>query len=256
MKNVIHTLKRLDAFNRAIGLPEFFRGLHYWLGFEYALALSVLDLSPGDRLLDIGTGAFSTLPYLFANLLDVEVVAIDIALSIDRQRGIRDRAIRSDISRPGQVTLIRGDARDLPFADESFDAFTAISSLEHVQGSAGDRRALKEAARTLRRGGVGIITVPFRSRGSMEEFDADFGLYQRHYSQQTLRQSFLAPSGLDEVDRVYYGERRPVYQRLKRLPKPVGRLIRPWNRRLSTRFMQFVADPEAASAVLVKLRRH
>jgi 23S rRNA A1618 N6-methylase RlmF len=57
--------------------------------------------------LDVGTGAYSTFPYLLASMFGVDVVAIDIDETFSRQRQIRDRASRSDICEADQVRLVR-----------------------------------------------------------------------------------------------------------------------------------------------------
>lgn len=49
------------------------------------------------------------------------------------------------------------DARDLPFADESFGAVLMLDMLEHIED---DYKALKEAHRVLAKGGILIASVP------------------------------------------------------------------------------------------------
>ena len=51
-----------------------------------------------------------------------------------------------------------GDATDLPFGDGSFDTVVMFQTLEHIPEPA---RALSEAHRVLRPGGVIVITTPF-----------------------------------------------------------------------------------------------
>jgi SAM-dependent methyltransferase len=50
------------------------------------------------------------------------------------------------------------DARQLPFADQSFDHALTISVLEHIPGD-GDKRALRELFRVLRPGGILHLTT-------------------------------------------------------------------------------------------------
>lgn len=252
-EDILQNLRCIDRINARIGSPERKRGLHYWLGFEYAVALTVLDLLPGQRVLDIGTGAYSTWPYILAHLFDIEIVVFDLASSLRRQQGIRNRAVESGICRTGQVHLVRADARQVPFADASFDAFSAMSSIEHVRSGAGDRKALREAARTLRASGQGIVSVPFRHAGSYTETDENFQLYQRHYSQETLTTSFLEPSGLTKTAQLYYGERWSAYQLMRRLPDFVQSAVRPWNAVVAAHAMQLLPGPQGADAVLTHL---
>jgi len=54
---------------------------------------------------------------------------------------------------------VRGDATELPFSDESFDAVVAFQVIEHVPRPDAVR-ALAEMRRVLRPGGNGFVTTP------------------------------------------------------------------------------------------------
>lgn len=246
-------LARLWRRNWRIGWPERARGLHYWLGFEYAMAAMLLRATPGQRWLDVGTGAWSVLPYVLADLADVEVVAVDVDADLRRQVARRRRAATAHLGPERAVQLVRADARDLPFADATFDGVTAISTLEHVVGTHGDRQALSEAARVLKPGGQAIVTVPFRAAGSVVELGRDLGLYQRHYSPETLTTSLLGPSGLAERTLIWYGERLAFYRLSRRLPLALDWIRRPWDSLLSVVMLHPVNEPTKASAVLCDL---
>jgi SAM-dependent methyltransferase len=183
------------------------------------------------------------------------VTALDIAENFDRQRHVKARARRAGLCRAGQVDLVWADACSLPFAADTFDAFTAISSLEHVVGPTGDRQALSDAARVLKPGGHGLVTLPFRSAGSVVELTADLKLFQRHYSPQTLQRFLVEPSGLREVGRHHYGERLPFYALTRRLPAPLDWLRRPWDTLLTLLLLREVSDLTEADAILVELEK-
>ena len=103
-------LAHLWELNFRIGWPERARGLHYWLGFEYLLVLRRLRLPMGARLLDIGSGAYSTFPYLAAYLKNLRVTALDISGNFDRQRRVKARAARAGLCRPEQVDFVQAEA--------------------------------------------------------------------------------------------------------------------------------------------------
>lgn len=241
--------------NWRIGWPERARGLHYWLGFEYMLVLARMRTLPGQRWLDVGSGAWSVFPYLLADLAGVEVVALDVDESLAHQQARRRRAAAAGLGHAEKVQLVRADARALPFESGRFDGVTAISTLEHVIGLHGDRQALTDIARVVKPGGQALVSVPFRAAGSAVELDPDLRPYQRHYSPATLQSSLLEPSGLEQKGRVLYGERLPFYRLSTRWPGPLDWLRRPWDSLLSALLLRPVGAPEKASAVLCDLRK-
>lgn len=127
------------------------------------------------------------------------------------------------------------DARELSFADESFDAVVCVSVIEHVAGS-GDTAAMAEIWRVLRPGGVLHLTTNVASRprevrtdravyatGRESESAAPTAagvFFERRYSSESLDARLL---GLDwqEEAREYVRERRPVHERFFR--------ARPWS---------------------------
>ena len=130
-----------------------------------------------------------------------------------------------------------------------------MSALEHVTGAHGDRQALAECARVLRPGGVGLVTVPFRAEGSVQELTEDLDLFQWHYSPDTLTSSFIAPSGLTEQRRVLHGERLPFHAWTRRLPAWLDWARRPWDILVSGVLLRPVTAARAADAVLLVLRK-
>jgi SAM-dependent methyltransferase len=97
-------------------------------------------LGPGDgRLLDLGCGGGARTPLL--QELGWQVVGVDV--SADQLRVARGR-LRG-------VELVQADAADLPFADASFDAVTALTVHTDLDDYAS---AVAEAARVLRPGGA------------------------------------------------------------------------------------------------------
>ena len=59
--------------------------------------------------------------------------------------------------RTADHTVMQGDARDLPFEDNSMDLITMLDVLEHIPDS---DTALKELHRVVKQDGVCLLTVP------------------------------------------------------------------------------------------------
>ncbi|MDA8127412.1 MAG: class I SAM-dependent methyltransferase [Betaproteobacteria bacterium] len=127
-----------------------------WIGdTEYALASRLLAARPGDSLLDVGcgTGWFTrraAADGLVATGLDPDPAALDFA------RANSDPALR----------WVEGDARDLPFADASFDHVLSVAALCFVDD---ERRAVAEAVRVARRrfaiGWLNRTSLLYREKG-------------------------------------------------------------------------------------------
>jgi SAM-dependent methyltransferase len=116
------------------------------------LFLADAGFPPGARVLDVGCGT-GVLTRVLARRPEVaEVVGVDAAPAL------LDRARELAAGLPN-VEFRAGDARKLPFEDESFDGVVFDSTLSHVPGP---EEALAEAARVL------------RPRGRLAVFDGDY----------------------------------------------------------------------------------
>jgi SAM-dependent methyltransferase len=79
-----------------------------------------------------------------------------------------DYPLTRECLEPAGKPAIYGDARALPFADHSFDGVLCSQVLEHVDQPG---QVLREMARVLKPGGVGLISVPFFYNLHMEPHD-------------------------------------------------------------------------------------
>jgi demethylmenaquinone methyltransferase/2-methoxy-6-polyprenyl-1,4-benzoquinol methylase len=104
----------------------------------------VLQLAPGDRVLDLAAGTGVSTVELIRGGADA--VACDFSLGMLRA-GRSARARR-------HVPFVAGDATCLPFADGSFDAATISFGLRNVSDPA---RGLREMARVVRPGGRLVV---------------------------------------------------------------------------------------------------
>jgi cyclopropane fatty-acyl-phospholipid synthase-like methyltransferase len=147
----------------------------YWDGtpedtFEYATnrltdkLSGMLDIRPGDRLLDIGCGVGEPAIRL-ASAHDIEVVGVSISQrQIERAN---DRAAAAGLA--DRLSFQHADAMDLPFPEESFDLVWALESLHHMP----DRwQVIRQAARILRPGGRMAIGDFLLSTAHGDEADA------------------------------------------------------------------------------------
>jgi SAM-dependent methyltransferase len=111
---------------------------------ESLLLKLLLAADPGSDVLNVGAGQGS-----FTRTLEergFRVVSTDVSPAAVEVLAARAR---------GKV--LEADMTNLPFPDASFDAVVAGEVLEHIDA---DMKALSEAARVLRSGGVVAISVP------------------------------------------------------------------------------------------------
>jgi arsenite methyltransferase len=111
-------------------------------------ALALLDLHPGDAVLDIGTG-----PGFLANEIAIEVGATGRVVGIDRSQDMLALARRRCAKR-SHVTIHEADAAEMPFPPETFDAAVAVQIYEYVPDVS---KALRELHRILRPAGRAVI---------------------------------------------------------------------------------------------------
>lgn len=115
--------------------------------------LEALAPAPGERVLEIGPGTGYYTFEIAAALAQGQVDVFDI------QQDMLDHVMR-EANRRG-VTNVRptlGDARQLPFADDSFDAAVLVTVLGEIPDQ---EQALSEVARVLRPGGRLVVGEMF-----------------------------------------------------------------------------------------------
>jgi len=118
-----------------------------------------IDPQPGQCLLDVATGT-GLVAATLAGRCACSVVGLDQSEAM--LSGARER-IRRTPRLAGQVTLVRGEAERLPFADSEFDALSFTYLLRYVD----DRAAtMRELARVVKPGGR-IAMVEFGVPGSL-----------------------------------------------------------------------------------------
>ena len=81
---------------------------------------------------------------------------------------------------------VQGDAKSLPFTDNSFDIVGLFDVLEHFED---DTIPLKEAIRVVKGGGFIVVTVP--ARKELWSWADEMSLHKRRYSIKKLEHIFL-----------------------------------------------------------------
>lgn len=109
---------------------------------ERTLELLRRWLEPASTILDVGGG---TGVYASALLADGHSVTLVEPVELHREEAR---------TRVPELTVVDGDARALPFAGEMFGAVLLLGPLYHLSERLDRVRALEEAGRVVRRGGV------------------------------------------------------------------------------------------------------
>lgn len=167
-----------DYAHEAIAAAE---ARHFWFDSRRRLVVSALSrhAEKAQSLLEVGCGTGFVLEGVRRARPHLALTGTDVLVS----------SLSRTAQRLPDATLLQMDARRIPFREE-FDVILALDVVEHIED---DRAALAEMARTLRPGGVLILTVP-QHPWLWSAVDVWSG-HQRRYERAALRQR-LCEGGL------------------------------------------------------------
>lgn len=121
-----------------------------------------------------------------------------------------DRKILQYYTRKTKACGICGDATEIPFRDEKFDAVSCIDVLEHVPR---DEKVIQEICRVLKPSGKFVFSVPLNQRlyGKSDEFLG----HLRRYDVKKLH-CLLKKKGFKIIEKQMWGTLLFPYQKIAR----------------------------------------
>jgi len=231
-------VKDLIEFNMANG-QELLKNIHYVRYVEYALCVQKLEICRGMLLLDVGSGGSILPSYLIYKGATVYSTDIDNYVLCQMDMCRNNKLIAdSDLSR---LKIDIQDIKKTNYPDNYFDRIVLLSTIEHITAD-GDKVAMKEVARILKKAGRAFITfdaardaheliyqapryLGFRIEGikriiediekdETRRVQIDFKVlkngfspgYTRFYNEATMMERLVKPSGLKLVEHGFYGD--------------------------------------------------
>lgn len=115
------------------------------------------------KFVDVGCGFGEAMRWLHHEIPGLEMDGVDIS----------KKAIQLANEDKEKLRYHHGTAYKLPFDDDSRDIVWIGETIEHLEEP---QRAIEEAVRVLRDGGLLLISVPFKRRNDCEEHVFEFSL--------------------------------------------------------------------------------
>lgn len=207
--------------------------------------------------LDIGSGGESPLPTFLLRRTNWSIRCID---KFDWVRRQEEYAAKALAGKPvnGRFSVEVRDLLEAELPTAAFDVITNVSVIEHFAGDS-DAIAMERSARLLKRGGTYILTTLmndgyFREHFVKQDvygeaFRAEPVFYQRHYDVAAVEERLIKPSGLREVERVYFGDygfqcfERIIQRKLPGPLKPLRALYKWATPHFARRFLTYSDRP-------------
>jgi SAM-dependent methyltransferase len=168
---------------RVYGAPD----VHDWMRRP---VLDALELGAGDRLLEIGCGG----GLLLRDALAAGCTAVGVDHSEDMVQLAREK--NAEGVAEGRLEVVRADAADLPFADESFTRAAMVVVFLFLPDPLA---ALREVHRVLApRGRLALFTLPPELKGHPDAAPEPMASRGRFYTDAELEE-LARGAGFDEV---------------------------------------------------------
>jgi SAM-dependent methyltransferase len=209
-------LRDMFWFNASLGVYRCVKGIDYVRTIEFPVAaLRVLsELRRGGDYLDVGSGD-SILPTYIMTRASARVTALDKFDWVKAQYRYAKRLKRAAWLDDGTFSVVQDDfLRCSCFESSAFDVISAVSVLEHMDGS-GDSEAVVKAFDLLRPGGLLFVSCPY-NHTQPQDFRVAADVYgerggthgaffQRHYSGETFEDRIVRAAPFAVEDLFYAG---------------------------------------------------
>jgi ubiquinone/menaquinone biosynthesis C-methylase UbiE len=169
-----HEMALSKVITRTFGAPRGFLGR---LGGRlmtiehagiYRYVVDILEVDPGDRILEVGCGSGAATALVAARVTNGMAAATDPSHVMIAQAR---RRLRAEIA-AGRAEAVQAPAEKLPFSEESFTGAFAIFTLHHWDVP---EQGLREILRVLRPGGRLVIAEHVHSHDHRAHSPSEMG---------------------------------------------------------------------------------
>lgn len=203
-----YTVVKWMKLNRQLSATANINPYEYYKVSEMNYVISRLKQIPGKLVLDLGSGRSAIPTYIAMH----DKCVITAELDHDALQTQHDLSNQQPSL---YLKVTEANFLQLPFRDDTFDAITIISTIEHVPYD-GDIETVKELRRVLKPGGSLLITIPVshianeqnttHSIGHVYQECSGQGGFLRLYNPEWIQNRLINPSRLSLQELVYYGE--------------------------------------------------